>query len=175
MPCGALSVTCVTISSSGPGRCTNRRARHYGPRNGPRQCPNQNVRIVVPSWRSRPTNCVSSPGASRNWSRWRRRAGLVPVDDALPDAVAGLLRSAADLAVGPGPRAQLDELTQRMTGPLRVAVAGKIKAGKSTLLNALVGEELAPTDAGECTHDRHLVRPRRQPRVVIHPLSGEPQ
>ena len=28
---------------------------------------------------------------------------------------------------------------------------GTLKAGKSTLLNALVGEELAPTDATECT------------------------
>ena len=26
-----------------------------------------------------------------------------------------------------------------------------MKAGKSTLLNALVGEQIAPTDAGECT------------------------
>ena len=32
-----------------------------------------------------------------------------------------------------------------------MAIAGKVKAGKSTLLNALVGEQLAPTDAGECT------------------------
>lgn len=40
---------------------------------------------------------------------------------------------------------------QRLDGPLRVAIAGRVKAGKSTLLNALVGEELAPTDAGECT------------------------
>jgi hypothetical protein len=39
----------------------------------------------------------------------------------------------------------------RLDEPLRVAIAGKVKAGKSTLLNALVGEELAPTDAGECT------------------------
>ena len=38
-----------------------------------------------------------------------------------------------------------------MQGPLRVAIAGRVKAGKSTLLNALVGERLAPTDAGECT------------------------
>jgi hypothetical protein len=40
---------------------------------------------------------------------------------------------------------------ERLDGPLRVAVAGRVKAGKSTLLNALVGERLAPTDAGECT------------------------
>jgi hypothetical protein len=39
----------------------------------------------------------------------------------------------------------------RIDGPLRVAIAGRVKAGKSTLLNALVGERLAPTDAGECT------------------------
>ena len=42
-------------------------------------------------------------------------------------------------------------LRTRLREPLRVAVVGRVKAGKSTLLNALVGERLAPTDAGECT------------------------
>jgi hypothetical protein len=45
----------------------------------------------------------------------------------------------------------IHEARARMAGPLRVAIAGRVKAGKSTLLNGLVGERLAPTDAGECT------------------------
>jgi hypothetical protein len=47
--------------------------------------------------------------------------------------------------------AAVERLAQRLDEPLRVAIAGKVKAGKSTMLNALVGESLAPTDAGECT------------------------
>ena len=51
----------------------------------------------------------------------------------------------------PEAKAALDRLAQRLDEPLIVALAGKVKAGKSTLMNALIGEPLAPTDAGECT------------------------
>ncbi|MEU8816817.1 dynamin family protein [Actinoplanes sp. NPDC048796] len=66
---------------------------------------------------------------------------------ALLDQVRGLLDRA--LAETGNPR--LVAARARVDEPLRVAIAGRVKAGKSTLLNALVGEELAPTDAGECT------------------------
>ena len=45
----------------------------------------------------------------------------------------------------------VEVIRTRLNGPLRVAIAGRAKAGKSTHLNALIGERLAPTDAGECT------------------------
>ena len=59
------------------------------------------------------------------------------------------------------------------TGPLRLAIAGKIKAGKSTLLNALVGEELAPTDAGECTRIVTWYQRGDQPQVTDPPAAAD--
>ena len=49
-----------------------------------------------------------------------------------------------------------------------------MKAGKSTLLNALLGEELAPTDAGECTKILTWYAEGQAPQVVVHPLRGAP-
>ncbi len=71
---------------------------------------------------------------------------------ALLDDAAGLVRVAAEV-YGDHPRsaALLEEWGKRLREPLRLGVAGMVKAGKSTLLNALLGERIAPTDAGECT------------------------
>ena len=68
--------------------------------------------------------------------------------------------------------AHLRAQAARLEEPLRVAIAGKVKAGKSTLLNALVGEDVAPTDAGECTRVVTWYRDGSVPRVVLHPRTG---
>ncbi|OZM82887.1 dynamin family protein [Pseudonocardia sp. MH-G8] len=64
---------------------------------------------------------------------------------------------------------------QRFEEPLRVAIAGKVKAGKSTLLNALVGEEIAPTDAGECTRVVTWYIDAQIPKVTMFPRAAPPQ
>ncbi len=46
---------------------------------------------------------------------------------------------------------QLRQISGRLAEPLRVAIAGRLKAGKSTLVNALIGRRVAPTAVGECT------------------------
>jgi hypothetical protein len=48
-----------------------------------------------------------------------------------------------------------------------------VKSGKSTLLNAIIGEPIAPTDAGECTKIVTWYRYGDTPRVTLHPLTGE--
>lgn len=53
--------------------------------------------------------------------------------------------------VGPGTAAGFAEVLRRLSAPLQVAVAGRIKSGKSTLVNALIGRRVAPTAVGECT------------------------
>ncbi|MCP5028327.1 MAG: GTP-binding protein [Actinomycetia bacterium] len=89
--------------------------------------------------------------------------------------VAELFDLAASSLAGTEAAPQLAEARERLTGPLRVAIAGKVKAGKSTLLNALVGERLAPTDAGECTKIVTWYRDGTTYRVTMHPYAGNPE
>jgi len=64
---------------------------------------------------------------------------------------------------------------QRLQGPLRIALAGMIKAGKSTLLNAMLGEAIAATDAGECTRVVTWYRRSNTPTITLHPHEGPPR
>ncbi len=63
----------------------------------------------------------------------------------------------AELCADVGPRLDptvgkaVADVRTRLDQPLRIAIAGRLKAGKSTLVNALIGRRVAPTDVGECT------------------------
>ena len=64
--------------------------------------------------------------------------------------LATLCDQVAEVA-GPDAGGQLRQIHDRLGEPLRVAIAGRLKAGKSTLVNALIGRRVAPTAVGECT------------------------
>jgi hypothetical protein len=64
--------------------------------------------------------------------------------------VAGLCQEVGHRLGGPT-QAQVFDVRRRLSEPLRVAIAGRLKSGKSTLVNALIGRRVAPTEVGECT------------------------
>jgi hypothetical protein len=97
------------------------------------------------------------------------------MSDQLLSRVQALLTRAQHELTEPAARDVAAAALSRLDEPLRVAIAGKVKAGKSTLLNAMVGEELAPTDAGECTRIVTWYRDGPAYRVLLHLVDGPPQ
>ncbi|WP_457946263.1 dynamin family protein [Pseudarthrobacter sp. alpha12b] len=87
-----------------------------------------------------------------------------------------LIREALEVyADDPDAVQALQGYARRLAEPLRIAVAGMVKAGKSTLLNAIIGEEIAPTDTGECTRIVTWYRHGVTPRITLQPIAGEPR
>ncbi len=70
-------------------------------------------------------------------------------------SLTGQLRQICDEALAglvPGPgRAMVEQVRAKLDVPLTVTVAGGVSSGKSTLVNALLGQQVAAVDAGECT------------------------
>ncbi|SOX51855.1 Isoniazid-inducible protein iniC, partial [Mycobacterium ahvazicum] len=67
---------------------------------------------------------------------------------------------------------ELDRIGARLNEPIRIALAGTLKAGKSTLLNALVGQDIAPTDATEATRIVTWFRHGPTPKVTANHWGG---
>ena len=63
----------------------------------------------------------------------------------------------------PGTGQLTDSVRRSLNDTIRLAVVGRVKAGKSTLVNALVGRVVAPTSAVECT------------KVTTHYTFGGPE
>src|SRR3954454_1772110 len=72
----------------------------------------------------------------------------------------------------PDLHSELSWIGQRLNQPIRIALAGTLKAGKSTLVNALVGEDIAPTDATEATRIVTWFRNGPTPKVTANHRGG---
>ncbi|NJK30290.1 MAG: dynamin [Acaryochloris sp. RU_4_1] len=59
-------------------------------------------------------------------------------------------------------------------GIFRLVVLGDLKRGKSTLLNALLGERVLPSDVNPCTAVLTVLKYGSQKQVRIHYLDGTP-
>ena len=138
-PCAAPRC-CATSSRPGRCRCTSRPPRRWPRRSGP-------ATSMPPR---RPSGSARCPRRSASWAGWEPRRERA-ARDAHGDGVgrvdqrpAGTAGQAASTAPDAEAAAAVDEIAGRLSEPLRVAIAGKVKAGKSTLLNALVGDQLRP-------------------------------
>lgn len=67
---------------------------------------------------------------------------------------------------------ELERIGHRLNQPMRIALAGTLKAGKSTLVNALVGEDIAPTDATEATRIVTWFHHGPTPKVTANHRGG---
>ncbi|SBV28180.1 Dynamin family protein [Micromonospora krabiensis] len=94
----------------------------------------------------------------------------------LDEAVWSLLHQALQL-YRDDPRASghLRRQLARLEQPLRIAVAGPWRAGKSTLLNALMGEEVAPVAGADGSAVFTWYEDGPQPRATAYGASHPPQ
>ena len=69
---------------------------------------------------------------------------------------------------------EIQQCYQRLHEPMRVAVMGKIKAGKSSLMNALLGESVVATGVEELTFNVNWFKYGEIPSLVVHFKSDRP-
>jgi hypothetical protein len=97
------------------------------------------------------------------------------MDDELGHRAYQLLSEAAHLYRGdPHAAALLSENVERLAEPLRLAVLGPHRVGKSTLVNALVGEDVAPVDVAGETRLITTYRDGSAPRALLYAGRGNP-
>jgi hypothetical protein len=110
----------------------------------------------------RPTAGSHDPG-----TMYVRPSGGQNLSAAVAELAARAERSRSDELTGVGRRC-----AERLRRPLCTAVVGRVSTGKSTLLNALLGTPVAPTDGRECTKVVHVLRHGRFVTASLVPRTG---
>jgi energy-coupling factor transporter ATP-binding protein EcfA2 len=101
----------------------------------------------------------------------------IRTDTAMPplEAIHRVVMAAAEKYPQLPPGDMLLEIANWLEEPLRVALAGRVGTGKSTLLNALLGQELAPTGTRECTTVATWYRNAPTCAITLYPRQGKPR
>jgi len=83
-----------------------------------------------------------------------------------------------DTSGGLGLERDIDDLSRAsknlQQGVFRLLVLGDMKRGKSTFLNALIGENLLPSDVNPCTALLTVLRYGAEKKVTVHFNNGTP-
>jgi len=82
------------------------------------------------------------------------------------------LEAASSTSVLGGLHASIESAREQLDRPMTVAVVGRIKAGKSTMTNALLGETLAATGSLESTYNVNWFRYGEAPSIAVHYRDG---
>ncbi|TDV56157.1 dynamin family protein [Actinophytocola oryzae] len=90
-----------------------------------------------------------------------------PLSEVVVRFAAQVAESADHALAAAGKRAQ-----DRLGQSLCVAVVGRMKAGKSTLLNALLETAISPTAGGECTEAVYVFEPGMHTTAVANRRDG---
>lgn len=86
-----------------------------------------------------------------------------------------LTEAAARLSTTPGRIGDAAAaVVEQLAEPLRIGVVGRVSAGKSTLVNVLLGQSVAPTGAGETTQIPCWFRHGRFFTATFEPGAGPP-
>jgi signal transduction histidine kinase len=101
-------------------------------------------------------------------------AGAVELSPSLLDRTRKLVGEACERCAEGAAADALLKVVNRLDEPLRVAIVGRAKSGKSTLLNALVGQELAVADPVDGTTVPTWYRDGVSCKVTLYPVTGSP-
>lgn len=99
--------------------------------------------------------------------RWRELAAVL-------NAVLSKRLSSSESVTVPEQERDVSVKAIKNKAPFRVAVIGQIRTGKSTLINALLGEEVLPTAFLQCTEVITEVRYGEQNKAVLRFLNPLP-